>query len=238
MPTRHDFIKAGTASAPTCIFFAAAVSCTARAQQPAGHKLPVTVRGKRVKTIDVHAHCNFHEAGALLREEGPRLQTGVNNEAQETFIDSVSGSPRWMRKPSTWRSCINTFWYNRERDLATQIVKLQNEKLAEFCAAHTDRFAAFASAVLRRTFRPCLHAREAHRSERKAVASVEVVRHHDLLAIITSRNGPVEVLVRSVPFAAIVIAQRLRPPRQAGTSQICGEATTTRCRSQSLRALT
>jgi hypothetical protein len=31
-----------------------------------GQKLPVMVGGKRVKTIDVHAHCQFHEAGALL----------------------------------------------------------------------------------------------------------------------------------------------------------------------------
>jgi predicted TIM-barrel fold metal-dependent hydrolase len=43
---------------------------------------------------------------------------------------------------------INPFWYNRERDLAAKIVKLQNEKLAEFCASHSDRFAAFASLTL------------------------------------------------------------------------------------------
>ncbi len=65
MTTRRDFIKAGTAAAAAGIFFC---SCGllhgARAQQPARSKLPVTVRGKRVKTIDVHAHCNFHEAGA------------------------------------------------------------------------------------------------------------------------------------------------------------------------------
>ena len=43
---------------------------------------------------------------------------------------------------------INPFWYDRERDLAGQIVKIQNEKLAEFCASHSDRFAAFASLTL------------------------------------------------------------------------------------------
>src|SRR5579863_10657060 len=43
---------------------------------------------------------------------------------------------------------INPFWYNRERDLGAQIVKLQNEKLAEFCASKSDRFAAFASLTL------------------------------------------------------------------------------------------
>src|SRR5262249_24069186 len=43
---------------------------------------------------------------------------------------------------------INPFWYNRDRDLAAQIVKIQNEMLAELCASKPDRFAAFASLTL------------------------------------------------------------------------------------------
>jgi predicted TIM-barrel fold metal-dependent hydrolase len=150
MTTRRDFIKAGTAAAAAGIFFC---SCGllhgARAQQPARYKLPVTVRGKRVKTIDVHAHCNFHEAGALLGEEGPRIQAGTNVGAQETFIELGQRLAAMDAQAVDMEILsINTFWYNRERDLAGQIVKIQNEKLAEFCAAHSDRFAAFASLTL------------------------------------------------------------------------------------------
>jgi aminocarboxymuconate-semialdehyde decarboxylase len=43
---------------------------------------------------------------------------------------------------------INPFWYQAERDLAAQVIKIQNEKLAELCAAHPDRFVAFASVAL------------------------------------------------------------------------------------------
>ena len=43
---------------------------------------------------------------------------------------------------------INPFWYRKDRDLASQIVKVQNEKLAELCASRPDRFAAFASLAL------------------------------------------------------------------------------------------
>jgi predicted TIM-barrel fold metal-dependent hydrolase len=43
---------------------------------------------------------------------------------------------------------INPFWYGKDRDTAGQIVKLQNEKLAELCAARPERFAAFASLTL------------------------------------------------------------------------------------------
>ena len=40
------------------------------------------------------------------------------------------------------------FWYKAEPDLAGQVVKLQNEKLAETCAAQPDRFVGLASVAL------------------------------------------------------------------------------------------
>ncbi|HWW82127.1 MAG TPA: amidohydrolase family protein, partial [Vicinamibacterales bacterium] len=43
---------------------------------------------------------------------------------------------------------INPFWYAAERDVARQIIQLQNEKLAELCATHPDRFVAYASVAL------------------------------------------------------------------------------------------
>src|SRR5207249_2081501 len=43
---------------------------------------------------------------------------------------------------------INPYWYKADRDLARQIIKIQNEKLAEACAAHPDRFVAFATVAL------------------------------------------------------------------------------------------
>jgi aminocarboxymuconate-semialdehyde decarboxylase len=43
---------------------------------------------------------------------------------------------------------INAFWYGTDRDLARQIVKIQNEKLAAWCAARPDRFVGFASVAL------------------------------------------------------------------------------------------
>src|SRR5205823_13404670 len=43
---------------------------------------------------------------------------------------------------------INPYWYKADRDLARQIIKLQNEKLAEACAANPDRFVAFATVAL------------------------------------------------------------------------------------------
>ena len=43
---------------------------------------------------------------------------------------------------------INPFWYKADRDLAAEIIKVQNTKLVEICAAQPDRFVAFATVAL------------------------------------------------------------------------------------------
>ena len=150
MTTRRDFLKAGTAAAATGIVFC---SCgllqSAHAQQPTRQKLPVSVGGKRVKTIDVHAHCHFREAGALLGADANTVQLPPVNGAAEAFIE-IDKRLAAMNSQAVDLEVlsINPFWYGRERDLAAAIVKIQNEKLAELCASKPDRFAAFASLTL------------------------------------------------------------------------------------------
>jgi aminocarboxymuconate-semialdehyde decarboxylase len=43
---------------------------------------------------------------------------------------------------------INPTWYALDRELATKVIELQNEKLAEICAKTPERFVAFASIAL------------------------------------------------------------------------------------------
>jgi aminocarboxymuconate-semialdehyde decarboxylase len=150
MTTRRDFLKAGTATVATGVVFC---SCgllqSAHGQQPARQKLPVMVGGKRIKSIDVHAHCHFHEAGALLGDEADKVMQVPVNGADEAFIE-IDKRLAVMDAQAVDMEVlsINPFWYNRDRDLAAAIVKIQNEKLAELCASKPDRFAAFASLTL------------------------------------------------------------------------------------------
>src|SRR5262249_32273715 len=65
MNTRRDFLK-GAGAAAGIVFCSCGLRDAARAQQGDGQRLPVMVNGKRVKTIDVHAHCHFREAVALM----------------------------------------------------------------------------------------------------------------------------------------------------------------------------
>ena len=109
------------------------------------------VGGKRVKTIDVHAHCQFREAGALLGASGASLVDGRPfTEVAAVACIEIGRRLAAMDAQAVDMEVlsINPFWYGSGRDLAGQIVKLQNEKLAELCASKPDRFAAFASLTL------------------------------------------------------------------------------------------
>jgi predicted TIM-barrel fold metal-dependent hydrolase len=149
MTTRRNFLKGGTAAAAGLVFCSCGMLQSAHAQQPTRQKIPVMVNGKRVKTIDVHAHCHFHEAGALLGDAGTAAQISPVRGAEEVFVD-INQRLAAMDSQAVDMEVLsmNPFWYDRDRDLAGKIVKLQNEKLAELCASKPDRFAGFASLTL------------------------------------------------------------------------------------------
>src|SRR5262249_1690213 len=43
---------------------------------------------------------------------------------------------------------VNPFWYRTDRDMARKIVQMQNEKIAEMCAAHPDRLVGMATTAM------------------------------------------------------------------------------------------
>src|SRR5712692_7291235 len=110
--------------------------------QPAPRRREVVVNGRRVKTVDVHAHCVIPETLTML---------GLKPEAQRRGLVMVVAdrvSEMDEQGIDVEALSINPFWYKAERDLATQVIRIQNEKLAELCAARPDRFVAFASVAL------------------------------------------------------------------------------------------
>ncbi|HWF38108.1 MAG TPA: amidohydrolase family protein [Candidatus Acidoferrales bacterium] len=113
-----------------------------------GAKRVVTVGGKRAKVIDVHAHCQVPEVADLLK--GTPLEgkggggRGGNFVLGPKRIDALDA-----RGIDVQLLNINGFWwYAADRDLADKIVKLQNAKMAEWCSAHSDRFACLTSVSL------------------------------------------------------------------------------------------
>jgi aminocarboxymuconate-semialdehyde decarboxylase len=108
----------------------------------------IFVGDQRVRTVDIHAHCAVPEALALLgqqlgndglmradldmvREIDLRLSV---MDAQGIDIEALSINPNWYGVTN--------------RDLADDIISIQNQALAEVCAENPDRFVAFASVAL------------------------------------------------------------------------------------------
>jgi aminocarboxymuconate-semialdehyde decarboxylase len=142
MTSRRDFV-----------FF---VGC---ALLPQAHAQPrrreARVAGRRIKTIDVHAHCVIPEAEALMKHK-PAPAYAVTWEERLQRMDEQGIDMQALS--------INPTWYALERDLAAKVIQLQNEKLAELCARHPDRLVAFASVALQY---PDLAARELEQAVKK-----------------------------------------------------------------------
>ena len=109
--------------------------------QPQPRRREVVVKGKRVKTIDVHAHCIVPAAAAVINH--PLEAPGLLMQDTSTRIAAMDAQGIDVEALS-----INPYWYRADRDAATQLIKVQNETLVEFCAANPERFVAFATAAL------------------------------------------------------------------------------------------
>jgi aminocarboxymuconate-semialdehyde decarboxylase len=156
MTTRRDFIGASAG----LVF----VGCDLLASRPAQAQArrQTLVSGRRAMVIDVHAHCAVPEALALmgLKLGGPTLRPDLHvagSAAERIAVMDAQGID--MQALS-----INPNWYKLERDLAEKVIQVQNEKLAEACGAHPDRFVAFASVALQH---PDLAARQLEEGVKK-----------------------------------------------------------------------
>jgi aminocarboxymuconate-semialdehyde decarboxylase len=145
MATRRDFLHA-TAGAISGLIFTDCQLRIAPAAQAQTRRREVVVNGRRVRTVDIHAHCAVPEALALmnLKLGGPSLRPDLDVDAElavrlktmdEQGIDMAALS-------------INPNWYGVDRDVAQKVIAVQNERLADVCGKHPERFVAFATAAL------------------------------------------------------------------------------------------
>src|SRR5947207_6215650 len=142
--TRRDFIE--DTAVGGIAFVTCAIQGGSGGVEAQTRRREVVVNGKRVKTVDVHAHCQVPEAMALM---GLKV-TGQPNLPNVLLMSNAADRIRAMDEQGIDVEAlgINQYWYKAERDVAQKIIAIQNEKLAEACAANPDRFVAFASVAL------------------------------------------------------------------------------------------
>src|ERR1700733_441785 len=104
----------------------------------------VTVGGKRVKVVDIHAHATFPEVAELVKD-GPLARFARGG--RPLGPDRIQEMDK--RGIDVQALSVNVFWwYQADRDLVTKIVQTQDEGLAKWGAAHPGRFIALNSPAL------------------------------------------------------------------------------------------
>ncbi|HSG65775.1 MAG TPA: amidohydrolase family protein [Gammaproteobacteria bacterium] len=105
----------------------------------------VRVGGRRVRVVDIHAHCAFQEVAPIIAgtplakaDLGDNLLIGPRRiaemDARGIDIAALSVNRYW--------------WYEATREQARAIVRINDEELAKWCAAHPNRFVALSSPAL------------------------------------------------------------------------------------------
>jgi aminocarboxymuconate-semialdehyde decarboxylase len=113
--------------------------------QPAGRR-QVVVGGKPVRTIDMHSHVYVDAVWPLVQD---RKEVDRNLPALAKGPMAVDSATLDRRLKEMDRQGIDVhvlsvhpsqYLYFVDVDLAARIVRIQNEKIAEICAARSDRF--------------------------------------------------------------------------------------------------
>ncbi len=139
MANRRDFLKTvGTATTGAFVLGRALIAVAQ------GGRREVLIGGRRVKVVDMHAHAEARDVEAVVR--GTSLERTVNR-------GRIMGPGRIARMDALGidvqvLSVNGYWWYAADRDLASRIVRAEDEGLARWCDANPDRFVGLSSVSL------------------------------------------------------------------------------------------
>src|SRR2546428_12933644 len=143
MPNRRDFLKTmAGATAATAGFALPQIGVAP------GKRRELSIAGRRVKTVDAHAHCFVPEVWDLVKD------TPLAAQAKGNLSGNIAlGNPQRLidmdAQGIDYQAInVNGWGYSADRALARDLIKLQNEKLSQWGAKHPDRFWGMATVAL------------------------------------------------------------------------------------------
>ena len=158
---RREFLKGALVAGAGITFVAcnsqyAAAEKTQAARDPdtleSDFPRPVVVNGKRMLTVDIHAHTEVSEVWQLI--EGHPALDGGNPYGPNPLSGATDVSVRLASMDATGIDVqalsisVGQYFHWADRDLAAKIVRVQNEKLTEVSAAQPDRFVPIGAVAL------------------------------------------------------------------------------------------
>ena len=148
MTNRRDFLK--TIAGAAGVLASRGVAGINAQTRPAGSagRRQVFIGRRRIKVVDVHGH--FIEPSELDVVKDTNLAGNIRNNVNGPLVLG----PQRIKALDEWGIDLQMlshqggWWYGTDRDLARRLITVQNEKLAEWCTAHPDRFSGLASVAL------------------------------------------------------------------------------------------
>jgi aminocarboxymuconate-semialdehyde decarboxylase len=150
MSNRRSFLKRAAAG----IVFTGCEFADSALGYQAAKRRQVTIRGRRVRTVDVHAHIRITEVWNLVKDtdHGKTLERLLAVPDPKLDAHSVDARLADMDKAGVDVQAVSIaqfgIWDWADRELAGKITRLQNEKMAEFCALHPERFVGLGSVAM------------------------------------------------------------------------------------------
>jgi len=153
MQNRREFLNNLVYSGTGIMLFgcgglhAAASVLTSGTGKPSARRR-VIINGTRIRTVDIHGHFQLPEVLDLLaghEHKHPDVSRwlGLSRSPLWEMLDLSNVDLRLLamdRQGIDIQAISNAFWYWTDRDLGNRIVAMVNERIAEFCAEHPERF--------------------------------------------------------------------------------------------------
>ena len=122
----------------------------------ASERRQVMVGGKKMLTVDMHAHSYVHDVWPLIKDHDDLsyLMSVVNTPPLKNKIDINNVDFRLQQMDEQGIDVqavslhVGQYHHWADWDLASEIVTIQNNKIAQLCAAHPERFVGMGAVAL------------------------------------------------------------------------------------------
>jgi aminocarboxymuconate-semialdehyde decarboxylase len=150
MPNRRDFLS-HVAGATAGMFLGGRGLVDASMAGQAGQtRRRISIGGRRITVVDVHAHTFVPEVWELVKD-GPLAAAAKGNLTGAIALGpGTAARLQYMDKEGIDYQAINVnaWGYAADRELARDLIALQNEKIAAAVAGNPDRFVGMATLAL------------------------------------------------------------------------------------------
>ena len=153
---RRKFLKHAASVAGVSFVGCGLGTISACVEQAHGARREVSINGKRITTVDIHCHSYVHDVWPLIEDHTDLsyLVSVVDNPILRKKIDINNVDFRLQQMDEQGIDVqavslhVGQYHHWADRDLAEKIVNIQNEKIAETCAQHPDRFVGLGAVSL------------------------------------------------------------------------------------------